>query len=272
MTDTALPWTPACLDGDDLAGWATFNGRLTTHRATSPCVDCTPAFADEMRPLGRCNGTPGTDIAMPPRRRGRRPNPIRVPEEDPVTAPAPPAIPCGDCLHFVVCGLKARLPDGKTTDVDELAPGLRVAYHVVVECDHYRVEPGEPHVPSVRESSARLGITMTEHNAPDIVHPAPFEDDLEARRKKVAANLTQASRQRGADANRARAAGERATKDARAIALLRQHEGNAEAVGQAMGVTGTAVRGWVARMTAAGTLPDDVAALCAGRARKARAS
>ena len=34
-------------------------------------------------------------------------------------------------------------------------------------------------VPSVRESSARLGITMTEHNAPDIVHPAPFLDDAE---------------------------------------------------------------------------------------------
>jgi hypothetical protein len=40
-------------------------------------------------------------------------------------------------------------------------------------CEHVL----ERRVPSVRESSARLGITMTEHNAPDIVRPAPFEDD-----------------------------------------------------------------------------------------------
>jgi len=40
-------------------------------------------------------------------------------------------------------------------------------------CEGHRME----RVPSVRESSARLGITMTEHNAPDIIKPAPFLDD-----------------------------------------------------------------------------------------------
>ena len=50
--------------------------------------------------------------------------------------------------------------------------------------EHYVGDGCDEHVlvrrvPSVRESSARLGITMTEHNAPEIVHPAPFEDDSE---------------------------------------------------------------------------------------------
>jgi hypothetical protein len=50
--------------------------------------------------------------------------------------------------------------------------------------EHYVGDGCDEHVlvrrvPSVRESSARLGITMTEHNAPDIVRPAPFDDDAE---------------------------------------------------------------------------------------------
>jgi hypothetical protein len=53
-----------------------------------------------------------------------------------------------------------------------------------LSAEHYVGDGCDEHVlvrrvPSVRESSARLGITMTEHNAPDIVRPAPFDDDSE---------------------------------------------------------------------------------------------
>ena len=260
MTAAAPVWSPACLDDDDLAGWSLFNQRITgPGRATSPCADCTPAFADEMRPLGRCNGTPGATgqvMALP--------TPIRVPEEDPLTAPAPPALPCEDCLHAAVCKLRDLIPH--VTGPIEVGPGLRVRYTEVVECDHYLVETEERRFLAARV--AELAPVPT----PADRRPAQSPEDLEARRQKVAAIHTQASRQRGADANRDRAAAIRATKDGQAIGLLREHEGNAEAVGKIMSVTGTAVRGWVARMAGAGSLPDDVAALVATRARKARSA
>ncbi len=59
-------------------------------------------------------------------------------EEEPVTpvTTTPPAIPCGDCLHEPVCGLKALLPSAYADD-DELAAGLLVRYTFTVECDHH---------------------------------------------------------------------------------------------------------------------------------------
>lgn len=206
-------------------------------------------------PVERIHGdpTPAIASAAPARQ-----------EEMTVTTPAPPAIPCDDCIHALVCKLRDLIP--MVTGPIEVGPGLRVRYTEVVECDHYRVESEERRVLAARVAELAPAPSPTDRRL------AQSPEDLEARRKKVAGNLTQESRQRGADANRARAAAIRATREGQAIGLLREHEGNAEAVGKIMGVSGTAVRGWIARMAAADTLPADVAALCAGRARKARTS
>ena len=171
MTAAAPVWSPACLDDDDLAGWSLFNQRITgPGRATSPCADCTTAFADEMRPLGRCNGTPGATgqvMALP--------TPIRVPEEDPLTAPAPPALPCEDCLHAAVCKLRDLIP--MVTGPIEVGPGLRVRYTEVVECDHYLVETQERRF--LRQRVAELAPVPT----PTDRRPAQSPDDLEAMRQ-----------------------------------------------------------------------------------------
>jgi hypothetical protein len=55
----AVPWTPACMEPDELAAWGEMNGRVRgSGQAQSPCTDCRLAFAIEMRAIGRCNGTP----------------------------------------------------------------------------------------------------------------------------------------------------------------------------------------------------------------------
>jgi hypothetical protein len=70
--------------------------------------------------------------------------------------------------------VSGALPPLNTMTTDDTRP-LDVEHYVGDGCDEHVLVR---RVPSVRESSARLGITMTEHNAPDIVRPAPFEDDV----------------------------------------------------------------------------------------------
>ena len=59
-------WQPACMEGDELVGWmnAEAKARRRGNRASYPCTDCTASFAVEMRAVGRCNGTPGTEPVM----------------------------------------------------------------------------------------------------------------------------------------------------------------------------------------------------------------
>ncbi|HVA73459.1 MAG TPA: hypothetical protein VNF71_02700 [Acidimicrobiales bacterium] len=49
---------------EEFARWSEANQRAAlqgrAHRAVSPCEDCTPVFAEEMRREGRCDGWPGT--------------------------------------------------------------------------------------------------------------------------------------------------------------------------------------------------------------------
>jgi hypothetical protein len=49
------------MNGHELARWREANTALHggVDRADSPCQDCTPAFADEMRFEQRCDGWPG---------------------------------------------------------------------------------------------------------------------------------------------------------------------------------------------------------------------
>ncbi len=62
------PPMPACMTPDELALWneaaaylRNWGGRATL----DPCADCTVAFSDEMRALGRCNGIPGESRPVP---------------------------------------------------------------------------------------------------------------------------------------------------------------------------------------------------------------
>jgi hypothetical protein len=54
------PWSPACMEPDELAAWEEMRDRSTAYhdRTARPCHDCLAGFAAEMRAIGRCNGTP----------------------------------------------------------------------------------------------------------------------------------------------------------------------------------------------------------------------
>ena len=174
----------------------------------------------------------------------RAPAPVTV-EEAPVTTPAaPPLIPCGSCLHEPVCALKRELPADPATLAQPsiLGPGLwLVPTSVTIRCDH--------HLEAIAASPSGRTIAIRE--------PAS------------AKRLTDESRERGSSTGRVLYAQRRAEKHALVIAQLRLHGGSAEAVGRAMGVTGSAVRLWIKRMATDGTLPADIAELVAARTRRA---
>ena len=65
---------PACMDAAEYAGWQAINSTITTRVNTqSPCADCIPDFAAEMRDTGECDGTPG----VIPRHSGARADPAK---------------------------------------------------------------------------------------------------------------------------------------------------------------------------------------------------
>jgi len=51
---------PLCMTETEMRAWAGANVNCAPkEQATSPCEDCTPAFAAEMREQGQCDGEPG---------------------------------------------------------------------------------------------------------------------------------------------------------------------------------------------------------------------
>ena len=68
---------PACMDDDEWALWRDANSAspLNHARLESPCVECLPAFAVEMRAEERCDGEPGEPgdpfVTVPLNGRGR---------------------------------------------------------------------------------------------------------------------------------------------------------------------------------------------------------
>ncbi len=59
---TPKPFVSLCMEPDELADWNRHNrtAAFSAHgKALTPCEDCLPAFALEMRAIGRCNGEPG---------------------------------------------------------------------------------------------------------------------------------------------------------------------------------------------------------------------
>jgi hypothetical protein len=50
------------MEAGELARWSAANKRCPDFlHAASPCADCTPAYAADMREAGRCHGMPGSD-------------------------------------------------------------------------------------------------------------------------------------------------------------------------------------------------------------------
>lgn len=60
---------PACMSEDEHAAWLDANESVmaTRSKASSPCVDCTPAFAAEMRLIDSCDGEPRVEPEPVPR-------------------------------------------------------------------------------------------------------------------------------------------------------------------------------------------------------------
>ena len=66
------PWTPLCMDADELADWAAANEVLRDGRAARPCLDCPPSWAETMAAAGSCHGTPGGGLESLTLRDGSR--------------------------------------------------------------------------------------------------------------------------------------------------------------------------------------------------------
>lgn len=54
----------ACMTPEEWTGWTAANNVLSSP-AASPCSDCPMAFANAMRAVGCCDGTPGIQIGRP---------------------------------------------------------------------------------------------------------------------------------------------------------------------------------------------------------------
>lgn len=60
---------PACMSDREFELWVAANRAVTVlAQLSSPCQECTWAFAREMRAEGRCDGSPGARLANTPRR------------------------------------------------------------------------------------------------------------------------------------------------------------------------------------------------------------
>ena len=153
----AVPWTPACMDADELAGWHLFNDRAKgSSHVTLPCADCLPGFAAEMRSIGRCNGTPrggqededmGTfDYTAPEQ---PQPEPKEAPRSLTMTRHVQlevAAPPCASCAHEPVCALRAAFEGMATveTAAPPLPDGLRLTLTASVECSHFLRDRAKP--------------------------------------------------------------------------------------------------------------------------------
>ena len=136
---TAEAWAPACMDAEELADWESLNARVhvASMKAVRPCADCLPAFADEMRSVGRCNGTPGATEERPVAEPIRLdPKPAR-PERQVTT----PNLPCRSCSHAPVCRIRPSLEE-TALPVFDVDPAIHA--HLSIRCDFYAPDGSVP--------------------------------------------------------------------------------------------------------------------------------
>jgi hypothetical protein len=169
-----------------------------------------------------------------------------IPEEDPVTTPAPPAAVslCASCLKADVCTILAGLTD--EPDVKPLRPGVLIrATWVIVECAH--------HLPHAR--GGLMPETVRPPQIPTLAEVLAEDPDEDLTRvAKAAADMLAESRRRGAATARQR------VSDERIIELLREHGGNRSAAAFAVGLSATVLRRRVEAICARGDMPPEVAA------------
>jgi len=154
----AVPWTPLCMDADELARWQEMRDRSTSSsdRATLPCADCLPKFAAEMRSIGRCNGTPRggqedeemgtfdyTDQAEAQPKPKEAPRALTMTRRVELEVAAPP---CSSCAHEPVCALRAAFEGMATveTSAPPLPDGLRLTLTASVDCAHFLRDRAKP--------------------------------------------------------------------------------------------------------------------------------
>ncbi len=133
---------PACMDAEEYADWTARNRSAGAEKAATPCHDCLPGFAADMRSEGRCNGTPLGQItdeeepALPEviRRRSRHMQFIHVD----LTAP------CETCAHATVCKYREQLRDlneARITMSQEMPEGVNVVLSGTIGCIAYLRAP-----------------------------------------------------------------------------------------------------------------------------------
>lgn len=183
-------------------------------------------------------------------RRAQQPTasaPVPVPvtpatvEEDPVTTPpAPPAIPCGDCLHARVCRDRENVEGTDPRGVIEVRPGLRMVVLRIHECDDYLAPTFEPRAvaapvvapvpepePVRREHGGESWRTKAAPAAPEPARTVPVASADELTRRSTAANR---SRQAAND-----------RRAAEVLAVVERHGGDLSAAAKELGMRGSGV-------------------------------
>lgn len=261
------------LTADELAARVTAGQALREprHRPSEGMHVMRPASRsaqESTRPSGRVGAV------APARAEAPAPHPVTVPEEEPVvtTEPAPPAIPCGDCLHARVCGKRETIEGLAGPEVIEHAPGLRLVITRTAECDDYlaptfeqraleaRVVALVPDPEPIRaEHGGESWRTKPESATPQESRRRGTEAMLEARKAKKAGSTGL-----GRGENNRRLPADPAERERVVLEAVRATETTAEA-GERLGVTATRVQQILRDLRDQGRLPADIAATIAAR-------
>lgn len=104
----------------------------------TPCHDCMPDYALEMRAEGRCNGHPrGVE---PDEDEAPLPAPVARKERHMATVNVALSVPCATCAHEPICNRLssiARLNEAFAVEHGSLPRGLSVALSASIDCDAY---------------------------------------------------------------------------------------------------------------------------------------
>ena len=151
MTVAAEPWTPACMDAPEWAGWQKANRSIsaTSERLTRPCDECPLGFALEMRQIDRCNGTPSgaPEDEEEPMEQARPALVVAGGREIKVTA----SLPCERCAHAPVCRIRPTLEaqmESLPVTLPRLDPAIGVVLSAAVECREFMRTSGVKAAPA----------------------------------------------------------------------------------------------------------------------------
>lgn len=227
-----------------------------------------------MRPASRsAQESPAPSEAVgstaPARAEAPAPHPVTVPEEEPVvtTAPAPPAIPCGDCLHARVCGKRETIEGLAGPEVIEHAPGLRLVITRTVECDD--------HLPPTFEQRVLEDRVVQLAPVPD-PEPIRAEHGGESWRTKPEPATPQESRRRGTEAmlkaKRSRLSPDLTERQAQILEAVVRHDGDRKGAAAELACLVQSIDVALAAVAAKGKLPEDLRAKLPARFQAQAAS